>query len=74
MKTTERVLELLEQNRGSAVSGEELAKILGVSRNAVWKAIEDLRRGGVKIYAKTKKGRPKPATPDCLHRPFATVP
>lgn len=56
MRTTERVLELLEQHRGRAVSGEELAGKLGVSRNAVWKAIEELRRGGVKIYAKTKKG------------------
>lgn len=56
MKTTERVLELLEKNRGKAVSGEELAGIIGVSRNAVWKAIEDLRRDGVVIYAKTKKG------------------
>ena len=56
LRTTERVLELLEQHRGRAVSGEELAGKLGVSRNAVWKAIEELRRGGVKIYAKTKKG------------------
>ena len=68
MKTTERVLELLEQNRGSAVSGEELAKILGVSRNAVWKAIEDLRRGGVKIYAKTKKGYFLPESDNSLSK------
>ena len=44
LRTTERVLELLEQHRGRAVSGEELAGRLGVSRNAVWKAIEELRR------------------------------
>ena len=56
MKTTQRVLELLEQNRGKAVSGEELASIIGVSRNAVWKAIEDLRAEGMVIHAKTKKG------------------
>ena len=56
MKTTQRVLELLEQNRGKAVSGEELAGIIGVSRNAVWKAIEDLRSTGIVIHAKTKRG------------------
>lgn len=56
MKISERVMEILETNRGKAVSGEELAAAIGVSRNAVWKSIESLRKSGVKIYAKTKKG------------------
>ncbi|MBO6140737.1 MAG: biotin--[acetyl-CoA-carboxylase] ligase [Ruminococcus sp.] len=56
MKISERVMEILETNRGKAVSGEELAARIGVSRNAVWKSIESLRKSGVKIYAKTKKG------------------
>lgn len=56
MKTKQRVLELLENRRGQAVSGEELAKAIGVSRNAVWKAIEELRREGSTILARPKRG------------------
>ena len=68
MKTTERVLEILEQNRGRAVSGEELAGEIGVSRNAVWKAIEELRRSGVVINAKTKKGYFLPESDNSLSK------
>ena len=38
------LLGLLEGSRGAFVSGEEVALRLGVSRNAVWKAAEALRR------------------------------
>ena len=68
MKTTERVLALLEQNRGREISGEELAGIIGVSRNAVWKAIEELRRSGVVIHAKTKKGYFLPESDNSLSK------
>lgn len=43
------VLKTLELNRGKCVSGEVLAKTLGVSRAAVWKAIENLRTQGMNI-------------------------
>ena len=56
MKTKDRVLELLEQNRGKSVSGEMIAGTLGVSRNAVWKAINELRDDGYSIDAVTNKG------------------
>ncbi|MBR1750534.1 MAG: biotin--[Ruminococcus sp.] len=56
MTTKERVLGLLEQNRGKEISGEALASSLGVSRNAVWKAIKELRKEGVEISAKPKAG------------------
>ncbi len=56
MKTKQRVLELLESRRGKAVSGEELAGLIGVSRNAVWKAIEELRKDGSTILARPKRG------------------
>ena len=55
MSTKEQVLyTLLEENK--AVSGEKLARRLGVSRTAVWKAITQLRREGYKISACTNRG------------------
>jgi len=56
MTTKERVLTLLEENRGKTVSGEQLAAALNVSRNAVWKAVTDLRAAGYRIDAVTNKG------------------
>lgn len=56
MKVKERVLEALERNREKDVSGAELAAELGVSRNAVWKAITSLREEGHNIIAATNRG------------------
>ena len=44
--TKERLLELLEKNRGQYISGEEAAKQLDISRTAVWKAVNSLRKEG----------------------------
>ena len=49
-------MELLEQNRGDSISGERLAGILNVSRNAVWKAVKELEKEGYSIEAVTNKG------------------
>ncbi|MDE6149622.1 MAG: biotin--[acetyl-CoA-carboxylase] ligase [Ruminococcus sp.] len=56
MSLKEKVLNELEANRGESFSGAQLAKTLGVSRTAIWKAIEDLRKDGVEISAVTNKG------------------
>lgn len=56
MSTKYRILELLEQNRGDSISGERLAGILNVSRNAVWKAVKELEKEGYSIEAVTNKG------------------
>lgn len=56
MSTKNRILELLECNRGESISGERLAGLLGVSRNAVWKAINELKKDGYNIMAVTNKG------------------
>lgn len=56
MKMSEKVLELLEKNRGKYLSGEEIANTLDVSRAAVWKAVEDLRKSNVEIAAAKNKG------------------
>lgn len=50
------VAALLEQRRGSAVSGQELADMLGVSRAAVWKAVKQLQDEGYRITAATNRG------------------
>ncbi len=54
--TKVRVLEVLEQHRGESVSGESLAKALGLSRNAIWKSIRELRSEGYHIPASTRRG------------------
>lgn len=56
MRTKDRVLEILEQRRGESLSGEHLAGILSVSRNAVWKAVKELQKDGYHIAAVTNKG------------------
>jgi len=56
MNTKERVLFYLENNKGEYLSGSELAEKLGVSRNAVWKAIRQLEREGHEIDAQRTRG------------------
>ena len=56
MTTKERLLEHLELHREVYLSGEELAKMLEVSRAAVWKAVKSLQQEGYPIDAVTNRG------------------
>ena len=56
MSTKNRILELFEQRRAESISREHLAGILGISRNAVWKAVKELQKDGYSIVAVTNKG------------------
>ncbi len=56
MTSKEKVLELLESNKDSYTSGEAMALSLGLSRNAVWKAINELRKSGYSIDAISNRG------------------
>lgn len=56
MKTADKVLDLLEKNRGKAISGERLAEVLGISRAAVWKHIKALKEEGYEISSVSNKG------------------
>ena len=56
MTSKDRVLELLENNRENYISGEAMADSLGLSRNAIWKAINELRKKGYDIEAVSNKG------------------
>lgn len=48
------------------VSGSRLAKKAGVSRNAVWKAIERMRKDGYEIEAVPRRGYRIVSAPDSL--------
>lgn len=50
------VLSALEQQRGEVISGGTLAKQLGVSRTAVWKAITSLKADGHEIESVPGEG------------------
>ena len=52
----DKVLAALEAHRGQAVSGGDLAAELGVSRNAVWKAVGQLRGEGHAIDGTPNRG------------------
>lgn len=56
MTTKEKLLELLEGSREEYLSGEELAKMLEVSRAAVWKVVKSLQQEGYSIDAVTNRG------------------
>ena len=53
--TKEDVLALLERS-DEPVSGEQMCKALGITRAAVWKAIEALRADGYDIEAAPRRG------------------
>jgi len=59
------ILEKLKQNEGY-ISGEELSKNFGVSRTAIWKHINELRKDGYNIESSSKKGYRLTGTPDLL--------
>ena len=63
MSIKENVLRLLMEQRES-LSGERIARRLGVSRNSVWKAIDRLRQDGYQIEAATNRGYLLTASPD----------
>lgn len=56
MSVKDEVLKQLENNKGNYISGEQLAKTLGVSRNSVWKAIKTLEKNGYQIDAVPNRG------------------
>ena len=74
----DRVYELLAGEPERFRSGEEISRALGISRAAVWKAVDSLRREGYGIEARTGLGYRLVAAPDALTereiRRYLTVP
>ncbi len=62
----QKVLELLKSRPADYLSGEEIAERLGLSRAAVWKAVDALRKEGYTIEARTSLGYRLTASPDAL--------
>lgn len=60
------VLTLLRQQEGKPLSGEAMSRALGVSRAAVWKAMEALRQEGYLISSAPRKGYWLEESPDLL--------
>lgn len=56
MRVQEDVLRILEEHQGESLSGEVLAATLGVSRNAVWKAVQRLQAQGHRITGVPGRG------------------
>ena len=54
---------------GEAISGERLARRLGISRNTVWKAIETLRKEGYEVEAVTNRGYRLVSAPNLISEP-----
>lgn len=62
----EVILQLLRDHSSESLSGEEISRRLKVSRTAVWKRIQSLRRLGYEIEASTRSGYRLIGSPDLL--------
>ena len=60
----EKVLSLLLEQGDRYVSGEAMSRALGISRAAVWKAIEALRQEGYVIQSAPNRGYRLENAPD----------
>lgn len=68
MKTgATQVLEALRRAHDAGCSGQSLSTELGVSRTAVWKHVENLRRRGYQIEGAPKSGYVLTGLPDRLY-------
>ncbi len=56
MALKDNIFQLLSSNCGKYISGEHIASLFNVSRNAVWKSINSIRKQGYIIYASQNKG------------------
>ena len=64
----QRVRAALQAAEGRYLSGEELSRTIGITRAAVWKAVEALRKQGYDIEARTGRGYRLRQSPDILGR------
>ncbi|MEI6863479.1 MAG: biotin--[acetyl-CoA-carboxylase] ligase [Candidatus Omnitrophota bacterium] len=62
----EKILKILRDNTDTHTSSDELCKVTKISRAAVWKHIEDLRKEGYDIEASPHLGYKLVAIPDSL--------
>jgi BirA family biotin operon repressor/biotin-[acetyl-CoA-carboxylase] ligase len=65
-RSREEILSVFHHRGTDYVSGEELSQRLGVSRTAIWKQIDQLRRFGYDIEAVPSRGYRLMTSPDTL--------
>lgn len=51
-----KLLQLLSQSKDDYLSGQQISDMLDISRTAVWKHMEELRKNGYEIEAVPRKG------------------
>ena len=68
MSTKTELLAALNGKNGDFISGQELASHLGVSRNAIWKAIKSLQEQGFEIESQAGVGYRLAAGRDVISR------
>lgn len=68
MSNKEKILNILLDNKGDYVSGEDIANSLQISRNAVWKSISKLKEEGISILSSKKLGYMLPSDLDILSK------
>ncbi len=61
------LLKLLKKNNQDYISGEQICRQLGVSRTAVWKHMESLRKMGYHIEARSNAGYRLVSVPDRIY-------
>lgn len=66
MSTKEKIIAILQAQLGTPLSGESLATQLGLSRTAIWKAIQSLKADGYEITSTMNKGYTLTTLPDHL--------
>lgn len=54
--TRNKLIKILEENKDVFISGQLLSEKLGVSRNSIWKQMNNLEKAGYEIEAKPKIG------------------
>lgn len=60
------ILSILRANEGAYISGEDVSRLMNVSRTAIWKHIQGLRRDGYIIDSNPRRGYRLMAVPDLL--------
>ena len=66
MPKSKSVIDFLKSNSGDFISGAEIADKLGISRAAVWKHIQSLRKQCYKILSRENRGYSLKVSPDLL--------
>ncbi len=56
MSTRNKILELFRDHTDKYLSGQEISRLLNISRAAVWKQVKTLRNMGFEIEAKSSQG------------------